>query len=145
METDLLTDEEQHERRRAVVELMPKTPFIAGLGLVFEEISANNAVVRLPFRHDLTNDGTFYHGGVVASVIDTCGALAAWSDHDFNRGMRASTIAMSIQYVGACKRSDLICRATAVKRGKELIFTEITGTDAEGAIVAHAVQTYRIV
>ena len=142
---DALTDEEQDERRRAVVEMMPKTPFIGGLGLIFEEISANYAVVRLPFRHDLTNDGTFYHGGVVASVIDTCGALAAWSDHDFNKGMRASTIAMSVQYVGACKRSDLICRATAIKRGKELIFTEITGTDTEGAIVAHAVQTYRIV
>jgi uncharacterized protein (TIGR00369 family) len=143
--SDALTDEEQQERRRAVVEMMPKTPFIGGLGLVFEEISPNSAVVRLPFRHDLTNDGTFYHGGVVASVIDTCGALAAWSDHDFNKGMRASTIAMSVQYVGACKRSDLICRATTIKRGKELIFTEITGTDAEGAIVAHAVQTYRIV
>ena len=143
--SDALTDDEQQERRRAVVEMMPKTPFIGGLGLVFEEISPNSAVVRLPFRHDLTNDGTFYHGGVVASVIDTCGALAAWSDHDFNKGMRASTIAMSVQYVGACKRSDLICRATTIKRGKELIFTEITGTDAEGAIVAHAVQTYRIV
>jgi uncharacterized protein (TIGR00369 family) len=101
--------------------------------------------VRLPFRYDLTNDGTFYHGGVVASVIDTCGALAAWSNHDFNKGMRASTISMSVQYVGACRKSDLICRATAIKRGKELIFTEITATDAEGAVVAHAVQTYRIV
>jgi hypothetical protein len=28
---------------------------------------------------------------------------------------------------------------------KELIFTEITGTDAGGEVVAHAVQTYRIV
>jgi acyl-coenzyme A thioesterase PaaI-like protein len=32
-----------------------------------------------------------------------------------------------------------------VRRGKELIFTEITATDAEHNVVAHAVQTYRIV
>ncbi len=140
-----LTDEEQHARRQAVVELMPKTPFISGLGLVFEEITPDAAVVRLPFRHDLTNDGTFYHGGVVAAVIDTCGALAAWSNHDFSKGMRASTIAMSVQYVGACKQSDLICQARAIKRGKELIFTEITARDPDGMPVAHAVQTYRIV
>jgi len=140
-----LTDEEQHARRQAVVELMPKTPFISGLGLVFEEITPDAAVVRLPFRHDLTNDGTFYHGGVVAAVIDTCGALAAWSNHDFSKGMRASTIAMSVQYVGACKQSDLICQARAIKRGKELIFTEITARDPDGVPVAHAVQTYRIV
>jgi uncharacterized protein (TIGR00369 family) len=145
MTPDVLTEEEQQSRRQAVLEMMPTTPFIGGLGLVFEEVDGDAAVVRLPFRYDLTNDGTFYHGGVVASVIDTCGALAAWSNHDFNKGMRASTISMSVQYVGACKKSDLICRATAIKRGKELIFTEITATDAEGAVVAHAVQTYRIV
>jgi uncharacterized protein (TIGR00369 family) len=145
MTPDVLTEEEQQSRRQAVLEMMPTTPFIGGLGLVFEEVDGDAAVVRLPFRYDLTNDGTFYHGGVVASVIDTCGALAAWSNHDFNKGMRASTISMSVQYVGACRKSDLICRATAIKRGKELIFTEITATDAEGAVVAHAVQTYRIV
>ncbi len=130
---------------RSIVEMMPKTPFISGLGLVIEESAPDMAVVRLPFRHDLTNDGTYYHGGVIASAIDTCGALAAWSGHDLSKGTRASTISMSIQYVGACKRSDLICRARAIKRGKELIFTEITATDSDGAVVAHAVQTYRIV
>jgi uncharacterized protein (TIGR00369 family) len=140
-----LTEEEQQQRRQALVDLMPTTPFIASLGLVFEEVSPDLAIVRLPFRHDLTNDGTYYHGGVIASVIDTCGALAAWSNHDFDKGMRASTVSMSLQYVGACKKSDLICRAAVVKRGKELIFTEITATDAEGAVVAHALQTYRIV
>jgi len=145
MAPDVLTEEEQRSRRQAVLEMMPTTPFISGLGLVFEEVAADAAVVRLPFRYDLTNDGTFYHGGVVASVIDTCGALAAWSNHDFNKGMRASTVAMSIQYVGACKRSDLLCHAKAIKRGKELTFTEIAATDADGNVVAHGIQTYRIV
>jgi acyl-coenzyme A thioesterase PaaI-like protein len=32
-----------------------------------------------------------------------------------------------------------------VRRGKELTFTEITATDADGRVVAHAIQTYRIV
>jgi uncharacterized protein (TIGR00369 family) len=141
----MLSEEEQHKRRQAVRDLMPKTPFIAGLGLVIEEYEPDRAVLRLPFRPDLTNDGTYYHGGVIASAIDTAGACAAWSNHDFDKGMRASTVAMTVQYVGACKQSDLVCHAKAVKRGKELIFTEITATDAAGATVAHAVQTYRIV
>jgi len=102
-------------------------------------------MLRLPFRDDLTNDGTYYHGGVIASVMDTAGAAAAWSNHDFDKGARASTVAMSIQYVGAAKRSDLLCYARAIRRGKELTFTEITATDADGVVVAHALQTYRIV
>jgi uncharacterized protein (TIGR00369 family) len=82
---------------------------------------------------------------VIASALDTAGAAAAWSNHDFTRGSRASTISMTVNYVGAARSSDLVCHARTVKRGRELIFTEITATDADGRPVAHAVQTYRIV
>lgn len=34
--SDPLTAQEQHKRRQAVRELMPRTPFIGGLGIVFE-------------------------------------------------------------------------------------------------------------
>lgn len=141
---DELSDDEQQARRAAIRELMPTTPFIALLGMVFDRYEPDDVTVRLPFRHELTNDGTYYHGGVVASVLDTTGALAAWSNHDFTRGHRASTISMSVQYVGAAKQSDLVCHGRTVRRGKELIFTEITATDADDRPVAHAVQTYRI-
>jgi uncharacterized protein (TIGR00369 family) len=145
MAGDKLTEEEQQKRRQAVAQLMPTTPYLASLGIQIERYEPDEATIRLPFRADLTNDGTYYHGGVIAAVIDTTGALAAWSNHDFDKGARASTVAMSLQYVGACKKSDLVCHARAVRRGKELTFTEITATDAEGAVVAHGIQTYRIV
>src|SRR6266508_6786939 len=115
-----LSDDEQRRRRRAIRELMPTTPFIGWLGLVFERYEPDHVTLRLPFRKDLTNDGVVYHGGVVAAAIDTAGAAAAWSNHDFDKGARASTVAMSVQYVGACKQSDLICRGRAIRRGKEL-------------------------
>ena len=140
-----LTEDKQVEMRASVPAMFTSTPFIGGLGLVFDKYEPDDVVARIPFREDLTNDGTYYHGGVVASAIDSAGAAAAWSNHDFNKGARASTVSMSVQYVGACKKSDLLCHATTVKRGKELTFTEITATDADGAVVAHAVQTYRIV
>ena len=77
--------------------------------------------------------------------MDTTGAAAAWSNHDFDKGTRASTVSMSIQYTGAAKRSDLLCHGRTVRRRRELTFTEITATDTDGNVVAHAVQTYRIV
>ena len=140
-----LSEDEQERRRRAVAEIMPATPFMGWLGIVFDRYEHDDVVLRLPFRADLTTDGTIYHGGVVASCLDTAGAAAAWSNHDFAKGARASTVSMSVQYVGTCKQSDLLCHATTVKRGRELVFTEITATDADGRVVAHAVQTFRIV
>jgi uncharacterized protein (TIGR00369 family) len=143
--TEPLTEEQQHKRRQALRDVMPNTPFMGWLGIVIERYEPDDVTIRLPFRDDLTNDGTYFHGGVIASVLDTTGAAAVWSNHDFNKGTRASTVAMSVQYVGAAKRSDLVCHARTVRRRKELSFTEITATDADGEVVAHAVQTYRIV
>jgi uncharacterized protein (TIGR00369 family) len=140
-----LTEDQQRQHRQAIRDLMPTTPYIAGLGIVIERYEPDDVTIRLPFRDDLTNDGTYFHGGVIASVMDTAGAAAAWSNHDFDKGMRASTVAMSVQYTGAAKRCDLLCHARTTRRRKELTFTEITATDADGAVVAQAVQTYRIV
>jgi uncharacterized protein (TIGR00369 family) len=137
-------EDEQNRRRRAVADIMPATPFMGWLGLVFERYEADDVTVRVPFREDLTNDGTYYHGGVIAAALDTAGAGAAWSNHDFTKGTRASTVSMSVQYVGACQQSDLVCHGRTVKRGKDLVFTEITATDADGKVVAHALQTYRL-
>lgn len=140
-----MTDEDPNVRkRRAIADIMPKTPYIGGLGIVFDRYEPDDVTLRLPFREDLTNDGTVYHGGVVAAVIDTAGAAAAWSNHDFERGAKASTVSVTVNYVGAARKSDLLCHARTVRRARELIFLEITATDADGRIVASAVQTYRI-
>ena len=131
-------------KRQAIAEIMPKTPFIGFLGIVFDRYEPDDVTIRLPFREDLTNDGVVYHGGVVASVIDTAGAAAAWSNHDFSRGAKASTVSMTVNFVGACRQTDLVCHARTVRRARELIFIEITATDSDGRPVASAVQTYRI-
>jgi len=140
-----LTEDEQQSRRAAVAQIMPTTPYLKGLGIVMEVFEPDHARIRLPFREDLTNDGAVYHGGVIAAVLDTAGAAAAWSNHDFDKGARASTVSMTVQYLGACKRSDLVCDGRALRRGRELIFCEMTATDVEGNLVANGVLTYRIV
>jgi uncharacterized protein (TIGR00369 family) len=143
-EREPLSDEEQERRRQAIKGVFPATPFMGLLGIGFDRYQPDDVVVRLPFHEQLTNDGEAYHGGVIATMLDTAGAAAAWSNHDFDRGSRASTVSLAVQYVGAARRSDLVCRATTVRRARELIFTEITAEDEDGRPVAHAVQTYRI-
>lgn len=130
---------------RVVADTMLATPFLAGLGASFDRFDPDDVVLRLPFREDLTNDGERYHGGVVATAMDTAGAGAAWSAHDLARGVRGATVAMSVQYLAAARRSDLLCHGRTARRARELVFTEITATDEDGRVVAHAVQTYRIV
>jgi uncharacterized protein (TIGR00369 family) len=145
MADEPLSDEEQHRRRQAIKGIFPATPFMGLLGITFDRYEPDDVVVRLPFHEQLTNDGEVYHGGVIATMLDTAGAAAAWSNHDFDKGSRASTVSLSVQYIGAARRSDLLCHGRAVRRGRDLIFCEITAADEDDRIVAHALQTYRIV
>ena len=64
---------------------MPSTPYMSWLGIVFERYESDDVTIRLPFRDDLTNDGTYYHGGVIAAG-STPRRGAAWSNHDFDKG-----------------------------------------------------------
>jgi len=139
-----LSEAEQRHRRAAIPGIFARTPFLAWLGLEVERYEPDDVATRLPFRVELSNDGKTYHGGVIGAVIDTTGALAAWSNHDFDRGMRASTVSMALQYVAGSSAADLLCHATTVRRARDLIFTEITASDTSGKVLAHGLQTYRI-
>jgi uncharacterized protein (TIGR00369 family) len=139
-----LSEAEQQQRRAAMPAIFRQTPFLAWLGIEIERYEPDAVATRLAFRTELSNDGATYHGGVIGAVMDTTGALTAWSNHDFDRGVRASTVSMALQYVAASAGSDLFCRATTIRRARELIFTEITASDRAGTVLAHGVQTYRI-
>ncbi len=101
--------------------------------------------LRLPFAERLTNDGVVYHGGVVASLVDTAGASSVFAGHDFDKGARAATVSMTVNYTGAARSSDLVADATCVRRGRDLSFAEIRVSDGDGRLVATGSLVYRIV
>ncbi|HUF85559.1 MAG TPA: PaaI family thioesterase [Acidimicrobiia bacterium] len=140
-----LTPEEQAKRREVMRSVMVKSPYIASLGIVVERWDSEGVTLRMPFDPELTNDGAVYHGGAVASLMDTTGAAAVWAGHDFDKGARAATISMTINYTGAAVQADLLADAVCVKRGRELAFSEIRVHDPEGKPVATGTLVYRIV
>jgi uncharacterized protein (TIGR00369 family) len=140
-----LSEEEQRRRRVAMRDIMTSTPYIGGLGIVVERWDDEGVRLRLPFDARLTNDGEVYHGGAVASLVDTAGASAVFAGHDFDKGGRAATVSMTVNYTGAGRSTDLIADARCVKRGRDLNFSEIDVTDPEGRLVATGTLVYRIV
>jgi uncharacterized protein (TIGR00369 family) len=140
-----MSDEEQQRWRTALRDQMTRTPYIGGLHIQIEEWSPSGARLRLPFDPQLTNDGRAMHGGAIASLVDTAGAAAVWAGHDFDKGMRAATVSLTVNYTGAARDTDLVADAVCVKRGKDLAFSEIRVTDAEDRGIATATLVYRIV
>lgn len=124
--------------------VMVGTRFIKALGTEVEQWGADGVQLRVPFAEDLTNDGREYHGGVIAALMDTAGAAAVWAGHDFDRGLKASTVSMTVNYTGRA-RGDLIATARCVKRGRDTHFSEIQVHDPNGTLVATGTLVYRIV
>ena len=139
-----LSEQEQQEWRERMRELMPRTRFIASLGIVVDEWSPDGVQLRVPFDERLTNDGREYHGGVIASLLDTAGACAVWAGHDYEKGVRASTVTMTVNYCGRAQGA-LVASARCVRRGRDLHFAEMQVTDEQGTLVAIGTLVYRIV
>jgi acyl-coenzyme A thioesterase PaaI-like protein len=59
--------------------------------------------------------------------------------------VRAATVSMTVNYLGAARQADLVASARCLKRGRDLSFVEITVRDADGRDVADASLVYRIV
>ena len=127
-----------------MAEFMVATRFIASLGITVDRWEPDGVRLVMPFDERLTNDGKEYHGGAVAALVDTAGASAVWAGHDFDRGLRASTVSMTVNYIGR-GTGDLVADARCTKRGRDLSFADISVTDAAGSPVATGTLVYRIV
>jgi uncharacterized protein (TIGR00369 family) len=141
---DTLSDADQQEWRERMRSVMVRSRFIASLGTTVDSWSEAEVRLRIPFADHLTNDGREYHGGVIAALLDTTGASAVWAGHDFSKGLRASTVSMTVNYCGRAK-GDLIGIGRCVRRGRDLHFAEMRVEDEQGTLVATGTLVYRIV
>jgi uncharacterized protein (TIGR00369 family) len=136
------TDEER--RSRSLRYMFAKVPFITALGIILEEASPEGVVLRMPYSDLVDNASRTFHGGAVATLVDSAAAAAVWAGHDYSKGTKASTVSMTVNYVGAGRDSDLIARARCVRRAQELNFVEVGVAAEDDRAVASSVVVYRI-
>ncbi|MDM4771507.1 PaaI family thioesterase [Solimonas sp. SE-A11] len=131
----------------ALIKMFPQIAFQKLLGIEVVEAAPDRAVVQLAHRAELCGGGNALHGGVISSLIDLTGALAAWSGHDPTRGMKASTVTLTVNYISAALGAPIRATGVVRRRGKELIFcdVEIVEDTAAARLVATGSMVYRIV
>jgi uncharacterized protein (TIGR00369 family) len=76
------------------------------------------------------------HGGAIASLIDTAGMAATWSDDAEPEGLAGSTVALNVNYTSAARGKDLTTTAVVVKRGRNVVFSDVRVTEPDGRLVA---------
>ena len=119
-------------------------PFNRLLGIKGESAEAGRAVLVLPVRPDFVGDPRrpALHGGVLSSVIDTAGGLAAWSA--LPPGETVSTVDLRVDYLEpAGLAGPLRAEAVLVRKGNRVCHVRIRLTQ-DDRLVAEGTGVYNI-
>ena len=104
-----------------VIEFMEShVAFNRYLGIRIQEIQAGHVVMTLPFRKELVGDPfrPALHGGVVSTLLDTCGGAAVWSAAE--PGDRVSTVDLRVDFLRPGPLEDLLCDARVLRMGNRV-------------------------
>lgn len=121
----------------------PQEPFSALLGLRIEAIQPDFCRMRLPFRPELRTAGEVVHGGAIATLIDTAAVVAVWSNVD-PAATRGATASLTVNYLAAAQRVDLIAEARVIRRGRSVVFVDIDVCSPAGDRIAKGMVTYKV-
>ncbi len=102
------------------------------------EWTSERVVMRIAHAERLCNSSAGIHGGVVATLADTCGSAASLVA--VNAEGFISTVSMNISYLSAAL-TDLTATGVCIKPGKRIQVASVDITDAGGKLVAHATVT----
>jgi uncharacterized protein (TIGR00369 family) len=141
------TDQERMEanigRMRTVI---ARTPFMKHLGMEFLE--GGDGWAKLAMRYQDENSTAFkaLHGGALSSLIDTTGAMAAWTTAEIATPKYfGSTVGINVNYLSGAIGEDVFAEGRILKRGKEIIYSDVRVTNAAGKLLAQGTVVYRIV
>jgi uncharacterized protein (TIGR00369 family) len=119
-------------------------PFNRLLGIRGESVGRGQAVLVLPVRPEFIGDvrRPAVHGGVLSTLIDTAGGLAAWSALADDESV--STVDLRVDYLEpAGLRGDLRAAAELVRKGNRVCHVRIALTQ-DGVLVAEGRAVYNI-
>ena len=121
-------------------------PYMRYLGMEFVDGSDGYVKLRLRFQQENTTAADALHGGAIASLIDTTGSLAAWTTAELgNPRYFGSTVAITVNYLSAVIGEDCYAEGRVLKRGRELIYSDVRVSTEAGKLCAQGNVIYRII
>lgn len=115
------------------------SPAIGWLHPVLEEIALDRAVLKLPYREEVTNGSGTIHGGILATLADTAVAFALSTNFDGKMGF--ATADLTIHFLRRA-RGDVWARARIVKKGRRINIGDVDIVDREGRAIARVLTSF---
>jgi uncharacterized protein (TIGR00369 family) len=141
-----MDNDTQQRNMVRMAKVIETVPFMKHLGMEFVEGSEGYAKIALRYQDENSTMGKALHGGAIASLIDTTGAMAAWTTAEIATPKYfGSTVGVNVNYLSGAIGEDIFAEGRVLKRGKEIIYADVRVTNGAGKLLAQGTVTYRIV
>jgi uncharacterized protein (TIGR00369 family) len=127
-----------------MAQFIPRSPFVAKLGIVAEVLDAEEVRLRMPWDTTNVTLGDMVHGGAIATLADVTVMAAAWAGVEAADSLRGVTTSMAVQFLAPARTTDLIGVGRVLRRGKTLVNCEVDVITPDGELVAKAIATYKV-
>ena len=141
-----MTETITNENTERMAKVIAVTPYMVHLGMEFVEAGDGYAKLRLRYQKENSTAAEALHGGAIASLIDTTGAMAAWTTAEIlTPKYFGSTVGITVNYLSAVIGEDCWAEGRVLKRGKEVIYNDVRVTNEAGKLLAQGTVIYRII
>ena len=121
---------------------MPDVGFRKWLGLTYEEMTDEQAIVSLDLDGDKVNVRGVGHGGVVASLVDVAMGTAAGGGNYDTRKRLVATQELKVNYLAAATGARMTATAKVIRAGSRSIVVSCDVVTDTGVHCATALGTF---
>lgn len=127
------------------LDALPRPPCAELLGWHVIDADIENGWIRIGFegRPEFLNPAGFVQGGLLAAMLDDTMGPAVFAMTEGR--LYTATMDMNVSYLAPARAGPLFGEGQVVQLGKSVAFLEARLMDAEGAILARATSTARLV
>ncbi len=115
------------------------SPAIGWLHPELEELALDYAVLKLPYREEVSNGSGTIHGGILATLADTAVAFALSTNFDGRMGF--ATADLNIHFLRRA-RGDVRALARIIKKGRRINIGDVEIVDPGGRPVARVIASF---
>ena len=112
------------------------------LGVEVEELRADYARMRLPYRPEFRQPAGVVHGGVIATMIDTVVVPPVGGGYDEPRQL--FTIDIQLRFLAPIIDDDIVAEGWVVQRGRSIVFCNAEVFSGSGALAATGTLVYKV-
>ena len=114
-------------------------------GLSVVDIDDGYVKLNVPFKKEFIGDAlqNLWHGGILASIADTAGGIAAATTISFPKD-KVNTIDIRIDYLKGAIDKDICAVAQVIKVGKRIINADMKIFQDEDDLIAIARASYSV-